>query len=233
MHMAPQDGRDEDLMMQMVSSAEPAPQAEDPLDDVFGSDPGSPVFESEPDTDTGAWDTLPSDVRRLQTEHITAGYRDGITVAKGQSIQAGFDEGFSLGAEIGLKAGQVLGFLEGIIGALRSGNEEDHRQAQQLLADARKELSTDEIYDQKFWAPDGTWKFTLQSQVPESDVVFADVAAAHPLIAKWCGILDAQISKRDIRREVLMHMAETPAAAVAEKKEVKVEQQQPRERLEW
>lgn len=232
MHMAPKETRDEDLMIQIVSSTEPTQQAEDPLDDVFGSDTGSPVFESEPDPDQGARESHPSDVRRLQAEHATAGYRDGITEAKSKSIQAGFDEGFSLGAAIGLKAGQVLGYLEGLAGALRSANEEDYHQVQQLLVDARKELSTDMIYDEQYWNPDGTWKYPLQAHIPEGDVVFTDVASAHPLISKWCDIMDAQISKWGILREVLMRMAETPAAAVPEKKELKVEQQ-PREKLDW
>ncbi|KAI1881877.1 hypothetical protein JX265_000703 [Neoarthrinium moseri] len=230
MHMAPRDSRDEDLMIQMISTADPAPPADDPLDDVFGSDAGSPAFESEDRPE--ARESHPSDVRRLQTEHATSGYREGIAAAKAKSIQAGFDEGFGLGANVGLKAGQVIGFLEGITDALRAGNDDDFLHAQQLLEDARKDLSTEGIFNERYWETDGTWKYELQAHRPESDILFEDVAAAHPLIVKWNGIIDSQLAKWAIHRQILDLIPETPTPAVLEKKEVKVEQQ-PREKLDW
>ncbi|KAK6069689.1 hypothetical protein SCUP515_08870 [Seiridium cupressi] len=230
MHMAPHDSRDEDLRIQLVSAGETPRPLNDPLDDVFGSDSGSPIFES--DDRTEARESHPSDIRRLQTEHSTAGYRDGITAAKAKSIQAGFDEGFSLGATIGLKGGQMLGLLEGITGALRVENGNALPQAQKLLDAARKELSTEKIYDQEYWVPDGTWKWELTSATPEGDIVFEDVASAHPLIAKWNGIINDQISKWAINLRVLEQTNETSSAALPEKKEIKVEQQA-RVQLDW
>ncbi|KAG5999876.1 hypothetical protein E4U21_006167, partial [Claviceps maximensis] len=73
------------------------------LDDVFGSAPASPDQTDVRDH------SHPSDIPRLQTEHATAGYREGITAAKESSIQPGFDEGFSLGAALGSHAGRLLG----------------------------------------------------------------------------------------------------------------------------
>lgn len=230
MHMAQHDPLDEDLRIQVISSGETLRQIEDPLDDVFGSDSGSPIFES--DHHSEARESHPSDIHRLQAEHATAGYRDGITAAKNKSIQAGFDEGFSLGAALGLKAGQVLGFLEGISNALRTEKGDDFREAQKCLEDARKELSTESIYDEKYWAPDGTWKYELQTATPESDIIFEDVANAHPLIAKWEDILAGKIGRWAVDLQILDQADENPAAVAPEKKEVKVEQQ-PREMLDW
>jgi hypothetical protein len=229
MHMAQHDPRDEDLMIHVVTAGNVPLPVQDPLDDVFGSDGGSPVFGSE---HAEVQEAHPSDVRRLQTEHTTAGYREGISVAKAKSIQAGFDEGFSLGATIGLKAGQVLGLLEGVAGALRAGNSEDYSKAQQLLEDARKDLSTGEIYGEKYWAPDGTWKFELQHAASKVDVIFEDVANAHPLISKWNILINEQMRNWGIDLLILQQTHETSSAMVTEKKEIKIEQQV-REQLEW
>lgn len=228
--MPPHDPRDEDLRLQMIAHTESPGHLNNALDDVFGSDDESPNVD--PDRYAEVRDSHPSDVRRLQTEHVTAGYREGITAAKAKSIQAGFDEGFGLGATIGLKAGQMLGLLEGIASALRAENVDTAYQAQCLLEDARKELSTEMIYDEKYWAPDGTWKYEIGSVAAESDIIFEDVASAHPLISKWDHAIDEQIKKWGIDMLILNQLDETTVAVVSEKKEVKVEQQ-PREKLDW
>lgn len=230
MHMAQRDPRDEDFRAQMISPGGVPQQVEDPLDDVFGSDSGSPVFESEDHSE--ARETHPSDIRRLQAEHVTAGYREGITAAKTKSIQVGFDEGFSLGATIGLKAGQVLGFLEGITGALQAEHSDESQEARRCLEEARKELAAESIYDEKYWAPDGTWKYDLQSVTPENDIIFDHVAAAHPLISKWNGIIVQQLNRWSVDMQILSQDDETPTSTAPDKKEVRVEQQ-PREMLEW
>ncbi|ETS78498.1 hypothetical protein PFICI_10560 [Pestalotiopsis fici W106-1] len=241
MHMAQQnDPQDEDLRIQIMSAGEPPRPAvieEDFLDDVFGSDAGSAVFDGS-EHGAEARESHPSDTRRLQAEHTTAGYRDGITAAKAKSIQAGFDEGFGLGANIGLKAGQVLGFLEGITSALRAadrddgGGGDDYREAQRHLEEARKELSTDSIYDEKYWLPDGTWRFELPSATAEGDVVFEDIAGAHPLVRKWNDVVKEQLSKWSVDVQILQHADEIGAAPAPEKKEIKLEQQA-RVQLDW
>lgn len=56
----------------------------------------------------------PSDLPSLRRQHVTAGYRDGVTVSKGERVQDGFDAGFPIGAQLGMRAGTILGILEGI-----------------------------------------------------------------------------------------------------------------------
>src|SRR4051794_18720484 len=76
---------------------------DDPLGDVFGSDdvaPGPSL--ADPPMHIPGTQHHPSDLHRLQQQHVTAGYRDGVTAAKAESIQSGFDEGFSLGAAVGI-----------------------------------------------------------------------------------------------------------------------------------
>lgn len=183
------------------------------LDDVFGSAPASP-------TETAAHSTShPSDMPRLQTEHTTAGYREGITVAKESSVQAGFDEGFSLGAALGAQAGQLLGLVEGIADALKTHVAETAEASAQLLREARTDLSTDHIFRPEYWAPDGNWTYDVVAAGQDDDdggggepgqqIVFSDVANAHPLIRKWRTIVDEQLRRWRIQTSLL----ETETAA--------------------
>ncbi|KAI0124756.1 essential protein Yae1 [Xylariales sp. AK1849] len=230
MHLARQDPQDEDLRIQMVSATEPMQHAGDPLEDVFGSDSESPMLGWEDRLE--ARESHPSDVRRLQSEHATAGYREGITAAKAISIQKGFDEGFSLGATVGLKAGQLLGFLEGLTSALRADDENHSRQALQLFEGAGRELSTESIFSEQYWASDGTWKYEVHSASNDSEIIFEDVANAHPMISKWSSLVDAQLGRWSVNRDVLELAKEASSGIIPEKKEVKIEQQ-PREVLDW
>ncbi|KAI9163429.1 Protein YAE1 [Paramyrothecium foliicola] len=182
--------------------------ANDPLDDVFGSDANDAT---EVLLTSAASHSHPSDINRLQTEHTTAGYREGVSVAKEKSIQAGFDEGFSLGATIGLKAGQLLGMLEGIVEAIRaeSGDgkaalgEDEARVADKTLSEARIELSKGKVFSAQYWAPDGNWTFDVPEPAAGEEIVFSDVAAAHPLIRKWTEIVDGQIKRWRINVSLL------------------------------
>ncbi|KAK8099202.1 Essential protein Yae1- N terminal [Apiospora kogelbergensis] len=192
---------------------------EDPLDDVFGSDTEEPHHD-EVVGGAVARDTHPSDMRRLQTEHTTAGYRDGITVAKASSIQVGFDEGFSLGGTIGLKAGQLLGYLEGIAGALRasnnSGADSQHAPAAALLTKAQAELAAETIFGEQYWNPDGTWKYELASTItkeghPGDSILFEDVANAHPAIKKWTQTVEDLLDQHHINKVILDVAEETPS----------------------
>ncbi|KAG5915024.1 hypothetical protein E4U42_000180 [Claviceps africana] len=174
------------------------------FDDVFGSAPASP---SAPETQN---DSHPSDVPRLQTEHTTAGYREGITVAKESSIQAGFDEGFSLGAALGAQAGQLLGMVEGIADALKArtagtAEETTAEASTRLLREARDDLCTDNIFSAQYWAPDGNWRYDVVAAHQDGDraIVFSDVADAHPVIRKWRDIVDEQLRAWRIQTSVL------------------------------
>lgn len=187
----------------------------DPLDDVFGSDGGgdddSPAFGEDGD-ELNASQHHPSDMHRLQQEHTTAGYRDGVTVAKAGSVQAGFDEGFGLGATIGLKVGRLLGLLEGIASALasdRASASASAPEAAALLADARAELGVRSVFSQVYWNADGTWKYDV---APASSgdgageegetVLFSHVAEAHPLVKKWTAIVQAQMETWGLQEQL-------------------------------
>ncbi|KAL7894486.1 hypothetical protein HDV63DRAFT_216696 [Trichoderma sp. SZMC 28014] len=199
------------------------------LDDVFGSEFESESILASGDGNAAAVVTSldrpgsprhPSDMRRLETEHATAGYREGISTAKERTVQAGFDEGFSLGATIGLAAGQLLGMLEGIDDALKGSSQDGQDTASatatsELLTEARQELSVLKIFSSDYWAPDGNWSYDVE---PHGDgdgdeILFPDVAKAHPLIKKWTAIVDEQARLCKIDRSVLDGDASVEAAA--------------------
>jgi hypothetical protein len=105
------------------------PVANDLLDDIFGSSPPGPdgavLQEStttQPTTDTAhtaaAATVELSDLPSLRRQHVTAGYRDGVSFSKSQHVQRGFDAGFPVGAQFGLRVGTVLGILEGVLKGL-------------------------------------------------------------------------------------------------------------------
>ncbi|KAK1596820.1 essential protein Yae1 [Colletotrichum navitas] len=166
------------------------PEEQEIFDDVWGSEPGSPTNVPQ-HAPTG---THPGDIPRLQAEHTTAGYREGVTVAKAQSIQVGFDEGFSLGAELGSLAGQIVGILEGIAAALVGQDEAVVKAARKASDDAKMELRTDSIFAPAFWNTDGTWKFDVDEHAGE-EILFSDVARAHPLIQKWTKVANAEVER--------------------------------------
>ena len=63
-----------------------------------------------------------SDLPYLRRQHVTAGYRDGVTFSKTKNVQKGFDQGFPVGAQLGLRAGTILGILEGLTKGLEAKN---------------------------------------------------------------------------------------------------------------
>ncbi|KAK4241533.1 hypothetical protein C8A03DRAFT_30255 [Achaetomium macrosporum] len=158
-----------------------------------------------------------SDIPRLSQVHSTAGYRDGITLAKSRTAQQGFDEGYGLGATIGQRAGQLLGVLEGLAAAvgLHSLSLSSHQQSRQgqgreearriegLLADARRELNVRGVFGSQFWAEDGNWRYEVGTGATAEVPVFADVAEAHPLLRKWSGIVRAEAARYGVDWEIL------------------------------
>jgi hypothetical protein len=200
MHLQPVDLPE---MEPFISGAIPLEQStvQDPLDDVFGVD-NSPLTSHEP-TDVGDTRIVsehahPSDMHRLQAEHSTSGYREGITAGKALSVQAGFDEGFGLGTTIGSKAGQLLGILEGIASALADQDLGASADLARLLDDARAELKTEKIFGPDYFAPDGTWVYPVKAGSINGDseeIIFADVASGHPLIQKWSKLIEYEIER--------------------------------------
>ncbi|KKA29803.1 hypothetical protein TD95_003099 [Thielaviopsis punctulata] len=164
--------------------------SDDDMDDVFAvSRPGSAAGGFTSGTTVHELSELP----RLQREHATNGYRDGVTAAKATSIQAGFDEGFSLGATFGAVAGRLLGVLEGVEEALTG---EEKGGVKTMLEQARKELSVERIFAAEYWNGDGTWKYGVQmADGKEEDLVFDDVVREHPLVKSWWKKVDVVMNK--------------------------------------
>ncbi|KAK4227578.1 hypothetical protein QBC38DRAFT_187211 [Podospora fimiseda] len=150
----------------------------------------------------------PSDIPRLQQEHTTAGYRDGITHAKSQHVQSGFDEGYSLGATIGARAGQLLGLLEGLAAAIGLTSLsmsyppriQETKRIESLLNEARRELSVQSVFGKEYWGEDGIWRYKVDGG---EEIVFGDVAGQHPLLKKWDGIVRREAAGYGVDWDVL------------------------------
>ncbi|GAD92364.1 conserved hypothetical protein [Paecilomyces variotii No. 5] len=114
------------------------------LDDIFGS---SPPRESHGDSARAQNDAAestpaePSDLPSLRRQHVTAGYRDGVSAAKGQFVQDGFDSGFPVGAQFGMRVGTVLGILEGVLRGLETGASSSGPVKKPSRSSAGKEVS--------------------------------------------------------------------------------------------
>lgn len=217
MHIRPEalpHGEDGMMLVSELGGPQPQPQppyaaSPDPLGDVFGGDDERDELVVDQQLQSH-----PSDMRRLQAEHSTAGYRDGVTAAKAASVQAGFDEGFGLGAALGLRAGELLGVLEGLVAATSSpGSGGDNSHAARLgglLDVARDELSPRAIFGSTYWAPDGTWIYPVATvaagndgdENPE-DVLFRDVVEAHPLVSRWRAVVQEEMERWGIDKSAL------------------------------
>ncbi|KAI1497922.1 hypothetical protein F5X99DRAFT_395351 [Biscogniauxia marginata] len=198
MHLLPPEAPRDEFFIQMNSAREPAVAYQDHLGDVFGLDTDLPE-QSVPHGNI----EISLDSRRLQTQHTTEGYREGITVGKAESIQAGFDEAFGLGANIGLKAGQILGLLEGLAAARHGRDTDNHSaHADQLLLDGRNELKTEVLFDEEYWEPNGNWKYHVRSPKGDDQIVFEHIASEHPVILKWTCIVDQEFRRWDLDRSL-------------------------------
>ncbi|PBP28422.1 ABC1 domain containing protein [Diplocarpon rosae] len=167
-----------------------------PVEETYANDDFDDVFGSCSSPSLGPSGNLePSDIPRLKEKHETEGYRDGVTKGKGESVQKGFDEGYGLGAVLGLRIGKILGLLEGVVGGLKGeGLEGEKRRVQALLEQAKRDLGTRSVFERKFWGEDGIWRFEVPGEKEaDGDVVFSDVAAAHPLVKKWEGVLEEEV----------------------------------------
>jgi hypothetical protein len=99
---------------------------ENSLDDIFGSSPGSenyfPINNNNHNNSAREEEesqSEPSDLPALRRQHVTAGYRDGISASKAENVQEGFDGGYPVGTQFGLRVGTILGILEGVIKGLQ------------------------------------------------------------------------------------------------------------------
>ncbi|KAI1097751.1 hypothetical protein F4804DRAFT_326628 [Jackrogersella minutella] len=182
MHLPP---REDNIFSQIGPSHSPELNVLDPFMDLPEPNIQQPSELTGYQNQSRTENSISLDTRRLQTQHTTEGYRDGITAGKVQSIQPGFDQGFSLGANIGLKAGWILGLLEGVNRALKETADHNSAKVDQLLSDAVKELNIDSIFAEEYWASDGSWKYIVKGSKTDGQILFEDVADEHPIITKW------------------------------------------------
>lgn len=80
-----------------------------------------------------------------------------------------------------------------------------------LVGMAREELRTEKVFGREFWGEDGIWLFSVGDGDDDTagaggEVLFPDVADAHPLLRKWEGVikeegerwsLDLRVMERD------------------------------------
>jgi len=185
--------------------------ANDDFDDVFGSAPPSPSFSHDGthashDNRMRSGNLEPSDIPRLKEKHETEGYRDGVTKGKAESVQKGFDEGYSLGAMLGLRIGKILGLVEGIYGALKGTGGEynlEVERVEKLVSEAKEDLGTRSVFGTDWWGEDGVWKFEVPGEQDGKEVLFPDVAAAHPLVIKWERFVEDEVKRWGLNLEMM------------------------------
>ncbi|MCJ1337717.1 Essential protein Yae1, N terminal [Bachmanniomyces sp. S44760] len=162
------------------------------FDDVFASASSSSSHIGESESNSRA-DEI-SDIPRLRSTQVTAGYREGIASSKEKSIQTGFDEGYSLGAVLGLRVGYILGLLESIYKAVetRGDPNDDSRKKEcfSVLDQAKKELDLIEVFGRDVWGEDGVWTYEVRANdgaVGEeaAEITFEEVADQHPILSRW------------------------------------------------
>ena len=182
-------------------STPPTPNA-NPLSDVWSdSPPTSPSITSS--------QTEPSDIPRLRSIHVTAGYRAGITESKTKFLQPGFDEGYPLGATFALRIGDLLGVLEGIYAMLKKIESdfsvEESERLGGLLGEAEEQLALESVFGKEWWGEDGVWKYEVQTKdgssgMEEGATSFWDVVDAHPLVVKWTELVKLEMEIAGIQK---------------------------------
>lgn len=117
------------------TSPEPHPSMSD--DGIWGSD--DDLTARHVGSGQGNRAALMSDLPSVKRQHMTDGYREGLSIGKAKVMQKGFDEGYPLGIRIGLRAGKVLGLLEGVVAA-KGLSSDAKTQVEKLFNQARQEL---------------------------------------------------------------------------------------------
>ena len=88
-----------------------------------------------------------SDLPAMQRQHMTAGYREGLSDSKAKSMQGGFDQGYPIGFELGLKVGKIFGVLEGFLAAYAKDPTRTPKGLVELYDQAKKELAVGQLLD--------------------------------------------------------------------------------------
>jgi hypothetical protein len=174
-----------------AGNAPPTLPHNDPLDDIYGSEPSSPLLSSHNDLDQSPANDraheilsdLPSRQRALDTD----AYREGLSNSKGQYVQEGFDEGFSLGANLGLLVGHILGVLQGFTMALQGHDEVRWKEARALWDGAQKDLAIEELLGRTWVSEEGIWNWDVEGK--DEEVTFKEVADQHPVVKQWMRVV--------------------------------------------
>ncbi|KAL6713478.1 Essential protein Yae1, N terminal [Lecanora helva] len=159
---------------------------ENSLSDIFSDSPPSTPRKSD----------INSDIPRLRSTHVTAGYREGISTSKTRSLQPGFDEGYPLGATFGLRVGFIFGALEGLYSA-QCGQREHREKLQKLFKQAQEQLELVNIFSKNYWDERGVWKYDVEGKGEE--VTFQEVVNQHPIIRIWDGKVEEQMAVAGVK----------------------------------
>lgn len=95
----------------------------------------------------GARGEMLSDLPAMQRQHMTAGYREGLSYSKAKSMQGGFDQGYPVGFEIGIRVGKVFGVLEGFLAAFAKDKTRTQPALLELYGNAKTELAISQLLD--------------------------------------------------------------------------------------
>jgi len=113
---------------------------------------------------------------------------------------------------IGLRIGNILGILEGLERAIKAllvqnANSREVRLEKEnitkLVRKAREELKTESVFAKEFWGPDGVWKYPVKGDVVEGEILFGDVADAHPLLQKWKSMTEEEATRWSLDLKVM------------------------------
>lgn len=107
-------------------------------DDIWASDNDHDAAHASGASTTG--EALLSDLPTIKRQHMTDGYREGLSIGKAKVMQTGFDAGYPLGVAIALRAGKVLGYMEGVLEA-KDMSEESKVAVKKILNRAKDELA--------------------------------------------------------------------------------------------
>jgi hypothetical protein len=86
-----------------------------------------------------------SDLPAVQRQHMTAGYREGLSDSKAKSMQGGFDQGYPIGFVLGIRVGKILGVLEGFLAAFAKDPAGPPEELLRLYMSAKKELAINQL----------------------------------------------------------------------------------------
>jgi hypothetical protein len=86
-----------------------------------------------------------SDLPAVQRQHMTEGYREGLSDSKAKSMQGGFDQGYPIGFVLGIRVGKILGVLEGFLAAFAKDPTGTPEELLQLYRSAKKELAISQL----------------------------------------------------------------------------------------